>query len=330
MKNNIYIDTRWKNAGGIGTFFEGVNNINQYTPLPFSGSPASPIDTFRMAFQLRNIKKGVVFLPGYISPFKTRLPYAVTVHDLNHLERPENSSPLKIAYYNTFLKRGCLHAEYVFTVSEFSRKRIIEWAGIEPSKVVNVGNGVSPKFQPEGERINLGYEYILCVSNRKGHKNEFGTLEAFKHADIDESIKLVFTGKANSEILEKINLLKLSNRVVFTGFIPETELPKLYRSAKALIFVSFYEGFGLPVIEAMASGVPVVTSNTSSLGEISGDAALLANPNDTMDISKKLTQVINDFNVAKSLMAKGLVHSKKYTWHKTAKLIDDYLNKIHI
>ncbi|HBV6687940.1 TPA: glycosyltransferase family 4 protein, partial [Klebsiella pneumoniae] len=199
MKNNIYIDTRWKNAGGIGTFFEGVNNINQYTPLPFSGSPASPIDTFRMAFQLRNIKKGVVFLPGYISPFKTRLPYAVTVHDLNHLDRPENSSPLKIAYYNTFLKRGCLHAEYVFTVSEFSRKRIIEWAGIEPSKVVNVGNGVSPKFQPEGERINLGYEYILCVSNRKGHKNEFGTLEAFKHADIDESIKLVFTGKANSE-----------------------------------------------------------------------------------------------------------------------------------
>ncbi len=96
-----------------------------------------------------------------------------------------------------------MHAEYVFTVSEFSRKRIIEWAGIEPSKVVNVGNGVSPKFQPEGERINLGYEYILCVSNRKGHKNEFGTLEAFKHADIDESIKLVFTGKANSEILEK-------------------------------------------------------------------------------------------------------------------------------
>lgn len=74
--------------------------------------------------------------------------------------------------------------------------------------------------------------------------------------------------------------------MVFTGFIPETELPKLYRSAKALIFVSFYEGFGLPVIEAMASGVPVVTSNTSSLGEISGDAALLANPNDTMDISK--------------------------------------------
>lgn len=329
MKNKkIYIDPRWEGMGGIGTFYQQVNRINNYTTLAPDGHPASPKDTFKSSKALKSKTNAVMFFPGYIPPFSTSVPYVITVHDLNHLDRPENSSSAKKIFYNTVIKRGCRKAEYVFTVSDFSRKRIIEWSGIAAEKVINVGNGVSEKFSLEGEGIGYDFEYLLCVSNRKLHKNEIGTLEAFNSANIDKSVKLVFTGKADDFITDKIAKLGLQERVFFTGYLPEDDLPKLYRSARALIFVSFYEGFGLPVIEAMASAVPVITADNTSLGEVAGGAALLVDAADTKAIAHAIGRVFNEPELVARLRELGIANAKRYTWEKTAALVDKYLEKV--
>ncbi|MDM9677903.1 glycosyltransferase family 4 protein [Raoultella planticola] len=328
MVAKVFIDPRWKNAGGIGTFYEEINKINKYEEIFIKGNPVSPLDTLSSAKALSSLKNSVVFFPGYIPPLFSRIPFIFTIHDLNHLDREENSSTAKKIFYNTIIKKGCRSSSYIFTVSDFSRERIIEWSGVNENKVINVGNGVSPKFSPDGEMINLDYEYFLCVSNRKAHKNELGTIKAFSAANIDKKIKLVFTGKPNDEVQRLISTLGIQERVIFTGFIEAGKLPKLYRTAKALIFPSFYEGFGLPVIEAQASGIPVITSNNTSLGEISGGAAFLVEPTDVNDIVQAIELVCNNTGLVMKNVKAGLDNAKKYNWEKTSNIVDKYINKV--
>ena len=326
----IFIDKRWEKLGGIGTFSKGISRFNSYFDVDFSGNPTSPIDCIRTSFFLKKklSSNSLVFFPGYIPPLFSSYKYIFTIHDLNHLDRDENSGLFKKIFYNLIIKRGCRKAEYIFTVSEFSKSRIAEWAGVAPNKIVNVSNGVSDEFSPEGDSYHYDFSYILCVSNRKGHKNENGTLEAFAKAKIDTSVRLVFTGKENDDILEKIQSLGISERVIFTGHVSEADLPKLYRTAIGVIFVSFYEGFGLPVIEAQASGVPVITSNTSSLKEVAGDGAILVNPYDIDQISNSIEFLLGDNSEEiKSLIVRGYRNSKLYNWKKTADLVDEYIKK---
>jgi len=314
--------------GGIGTFYEQVNKINQYQVLDFEGSPASPLDTIKSSIKLSKLSEAKVFFPGYIPPLLTKHPYVITIHDLNHLDRPENSSLFKKIFYNLIIKRGCKKASYIFTVSEFSKRRIVDWSGVPSEKVINVGNGVSSSFHPDGERYDVPYDYLLCVSNRKLHKNEEGTLKAFKAANIDSSIKLVFTGKEDEHVRTIIKNLKLEDRVIFTGFIPETDLPKLYRTAKALLFVSFYEGFGLPIVEAQASGIPVITANNTSLAEIAGDAAVLVDAADIDSIAKAITDVCHSETLKNDLVKKGFENKARYSWEDTASKVHEYLSRL--
>ena len=174
----------------------------------------------------------------------------------------------------------------------------------------------------------MPYDYLLCVSNRKLHKNEEGTLKAFKAANIDSSIKLVFTGKEDEHVRTIIKNLKLEDRVIFSGFIPETDLPKLYRTAKALLFVSFYEGFGLPIVEAQASGIPVITANNTSLAEIAGDAAVLVDAADIDSIAIAITDVCHNETLRNDLVKKGLENKARYSWESTASKVHEYLSRL--
>ncbi|MCW1874107.1 glycosyltransferase family 4 protein [Erwinia sp. INIA-01] len=324
----IYIDPRWDGAGGIGTFYNNINHINEYKKINIVGQPFNPVDCWNSSKALMKINDGVVFFPGYIPPLYSKVPFVFTIHDLNHLDRKENSSVSKKIFYNTVIKKGCSRAGYIFTVSEFSKTRIVEWSGVDADKVINVGNGVSPLFFPNGERVHLGFKYLLCVSNRKGHKNELGTLLGFKKAQIDPEIKIIFTGNPDGFIKNKIAELGLQERVVFTGYLEEEYLPKLYRSALGVVFVSFYEGFGLPVAEAQASGVPVLTSYGSSLEEIAGDAACLVDPNSTDEIAKGISDICNNISLRDSLVANGIINSRRFNWDETAKHVDTYLKKL--
>jgi len=228
-------------------------------------------------------------------------------------------------YYATVLKRACHRAVSILTVSEFSRARIVEWSGVSPEKVLNVRCGVDPEYHPGADPYELPFPYLLCVSNRKRHKNEFRTVEAFARADLADGMQLVFTGKPTVELADHIEQHHVTPRVHFVGVVPDSQLPSLYRSAEALVFTSLYEGFGLPVLEAMACGTPVVTANTSALPEVAGDAALLVDPTSVEQITEAMKQIVSDTSLRQQLREKGLAQAARFSWASTSARVQELL-----
>ena len=143
-------------------------------------------------------------------------------------------------------------------------------------------------------------------------------VEAFANANLDPRLQLVFTGEKTAALANAIEKQAVSSRVVFVGTIPENRLPALYRGARALIFPSLYEGFGLPVLEAMACGTPVVTSNVTAIPEIAGDAALLVDPRSVEQISRAMETIVEDGALRQRLVDKGVKRAAQFSWTKTA------------
>jgi glycosyltransferase involved in cell wall biosynthesis len=322
----IYADQRWIGNHGIGRFARRVLNGLDYSPVPLASHPASPLDSLRLARALSNLTgNDLFFSPGYNSPLYCAAPFVFTLHDLNHIDRPENGSPLKRLYYATLMKRACQRAASIVTISEFSRRRIIDWSGVPPERVLNVGCGVDPEYRPLSDSSPLPFPYLLCVSNRKRHKNEFRTVEAFARAGLSAETRLVFTGHPTAELSACIERQHLNPRVHFVGVVAEAELPSLYRSAEALVFVSLYEGFGLPVLEAMACGTPVATANTSALPEVAGDAALLVDPTSVEQIAEAMGRIVNDNYLRQQLRSRGLAQAARFSWAETAARVQKLL-----
>jgi glycosyltransferase involved in cell wall biosynthesis len=327
----FFFDYRWVGDHGIGRVTRMLDERLCLQHLNISGKPTSPIDPLRMLFaMLKMPKDAAVFSPGYNAQLFMVRPYIFTIHDLNHIDRPENSSILKKIYYYFLLRRACHNAFRVLTVSEFSRQRIISWAHVPPKHVVNIGNGVDDCYRPDVSPYQPGYQYLLCVGNHKAHKNESRVLEAFAAAKIDSTIRLIFTGNANEELMLQCRHLGVENRVIFMGRIPEDHLPGLYKGALALVFPSLYEGFGLPVIEAMACGTPVLTSNTTSLPEVAGDAALLVDPTSINQIKTAIGQLCSDAGLRRSLSQKGLQRAKFFKWDEVANKVKAVLNQMEM
>lgn len=314
----IYADQRRIGDHGIGRFARHVLAAFDYCPVPLETDPDSPLDPWRLTRALSKLTPwDFFFSPGYNPPLYCTAPFVFTLHDLNHLDRQENSSRLKRLYYATVVKRACHLSANILTVSEFSRDRIIEWSGVPPEKVVNVGCGVGLEYHSEVAPYNLSYPYLLCVSNRKLHKNEFRTVEAFARARLPETMRLVFTGEPTLELADCVKRNHVTERVQFLGLISDAHMPSLYRGAEALVFVSLYEGFGLPVLEAMACGTPVVTSNTSALPEIAGDAAILVDPTCVEQIVESIERIVCDMSLRQQIRDKGLLQAAEYSWERT-------------
>ncbi|MBU8944447.1 glycosyltransferase family 4 protein [Klebsiella quasipneumoniae] len=326
MKKKIHFDSRWCGEHGIGRYAKEIEKRNpQFNRITSKIKPSSPLDVFYITAYLA-LHHGVYFSPGYNAPFIFLKRCVISVHDLNHVDIEHNSSFLKRLYYNLILKRACRHSLKIFTVSEFSKKRICEWANVSPSKIKVVGNGVSAEFNKDV--VPFPGSYIIVVGNRKKHKNELRAIEAFSRASLSESIKLVFTGECSDELKEKINSLNLGDKVIFVGKVSNDELASLYKGALMLLFPSLYEGFGLPVIEAMACGTPVITSNVTSLPEISGNAALLVDPYSIDAITKAIELISNDVEVRNQLITDGYTQAKKYSWEQTVEKIDKEIKEL--
>ncbi|KAB8305480.1 glycosyltransferase family 4 protein [Rahnella contaminans] len=327
MKNITY-DKRWEGSHGIGRFSTEITKRLTFSHyLNSKIKPTSVLDIFVTAWTLL-FSRDIFFTPGFNAPYIAASRSIITIHDLNHIDMPGNSSFLKRVYYDLILKRGCRKALVIFTVSEFSKKRIVDWSGVDTSKVIVVGNGVSNDFTPRVQPYRPGYPYLFCVSNRKAHKNEIRLIRAFAQAKTDNEVILLLSGNATPELTDLIGQLNLNERVKFTGFINDNDLPSYYRGATALIMPSLYEGFGLPVIEAMACGIPTIASRTTSLGEIAGDCALLVDPTNIEDIANSISQLFYDVELRQRLSEKGLEHVKLYTWDKTVKKIEDAISAI--
>ena len=326
----LLFDARWIGDHGIGSFARVLDQRLGLPHLRIGGSPSSPFDPLRMlvAIMFRTPRGACVFSPGYNAPLFLVRPYVFTIHDLNHIDCPENTSRLKRLYYRFIMQRAARNAFRVLTVSCYSRQRIVEWAGIDACRVVNVGNGVDACYHPDVRPYAPGYPYLLCVSNRKAHKNEPRVVKAFVQAAINPNIRLIFTGQANDALLKLSRHYGVENRVVFIGRVPEADLPSLYRGGIALVFPSLYEGFGLPVIEAMACGTTVLTSNTTSLPEVAGDAALLVDPLSVEEIAMGIERLCNDNVLRETLRERGLRRASIFSWDDVAYRVKAVLDEL--
>lgn len=325
----ILFDNSWSGRGGIGRFSDEISSRLLVKKVYITNKPASLLASIFISFYLAvRANKSLLFLPGFVPPLFFSRKYVFVIHDLNHLDRAENSSCAKKIFYNYVIKRGVYSSAAVLTVSEFSRNRIIEWSGVDANKVINVGNGVDKVFNTAVSPFEPGYPYLLCVSNRKLHKNEPMLINAFSQANVDRKIKLIMTGETTPELERLLISLDISKRIVFVGKVKDSELPGLYKGSLGLLFPSLYEGFGLPVVEAMACGVPVLTSNTTSLPEVAGDAALLVNPDSVDEISAGIERLVYDETLRAELIAKGLERAKLFSWDAVAARVQVILDEV--
>ncbi len=324
-KKKILFDTRWIGEHGIGRFAKEVRDSKltiQDLKLPWK--PTNPLDTILLTIYLI-FKKDIYFSLDTTRLFFFLKRSIITIHDLNHIDIPYNSSFLKRIYYKFVLKRACRKALCILTVSEFSKKRICEWSGRNADEVFVVGNGVSKEFlinHPTPKK-----EQILMVGNRKKHKNELNALIAFYKSNIPSSVKLVFTGSITNELDIIIDRNRLRDRVSFLGTVSNTKLAELYRESLFLLFPSLYEGFGLPIVESMACGTPVIISNSTSLPEVAGGAAIIVNPDDVEDIKDKIEKLYHDAELQNKLIEKGLLNIERYTWEMTRNKFETIMNR---
>jgi glycosyltransferase involved in cell wall biosynthesis len=318
----LYADDRRVGDHGIGQFARQVLTGIRYSRVTLKSDPDSPLDPLLLTRFLRKLKPDDLFFsPGYNPPLSCPAPFLVTLHDLNHLDRPENSNAPKRLYYEVIVKRACHMAAAVLTVSEFSRQRIAEWSGVAVNKIINVGCGVGPEFHPDVASHPLEFPYIFCASNRRKHKNEFRLVEAFARSEVAKEIRLVLTGEPTVELMHHIKRNGVQQRVHFMGHVPAAELPSLHRSAQAHVFPSLYEGFGIPAIEAMACGTPLVTSNTTALPEVVGDAALLVDPTSVDQIAEAITRILHHSALRQELRARGFARAAQFPWTRTTSLV---------
>lgn len=315
----ILFDARWIGDHGIGRFArEVMARLPAAEAVGGSITPLSPLDPFYTSWLIRKKKPAVFFSPGYNPPLHSISPFVFTIYDLIQINVPKNRSLTKSAYFRCVVRPACHRAFKVLTTSEYSRATIVEWSRVSPEKVVNVKCGVNEHYRPEGPRHEPGYPYLLYVGNRKPHKNVPGLLKAFSLSGLENRYKLVLSGEPDTETTDLIRDGKLQESVAFAGAIPEEMLPEYYRGAEVLLLPSRYEGFGLPVLEAMACGTPVVTSNRTSLPEVAGSAALLVDPDRDDEIAGAIRRVVDDSSLRERMRTQGIAQARKFSWDKTA------------
>jgi glycosyltransferase involved in cell wall biosynthesis len=295
--------------------------------IRLKGKPSHPLDSIYLTLFLLGSQKHF-FSPGYNAPIFTTHEFVFTICDLNHVDVPSNSSISKRLYYDIVMQWNAKRAFRVLTISDFSRRRIIDYFSLDADRVINIGVGVDKRFSVDGDIARPGFRYALCISNRKPHKNEIRLLKAFAMASVPTDIKLVFSGVISNELSIEIDRLNIKDRVVFNGYIAEEVLPIWYRGALAVFFPSLYEGFGLPAVEGMACGTPVLTSNVTSLPEIVGGAALLVDPYDVNAISKGIESIINDGGLSNSLRELGPIQASQYTWERVMNKVSRVLTEL--
>lgn len=316
-------DTRWNGAHGIGRFAaELYARIPGFMPVALGGRPSSPIDPIKLSGYLWRTSPRLFFSPGYNVPVGAPCPFIFCIHDLAHLQFPEYATASRRTYYRLIVRPALSRAAAVLTVSEFSRAALCDWGSIDGARVINVGNGVSDVFSPDGPVFSsTRRRYFLSVVNHRPHKNFTRTLEAFAAARLAHDFDLLSTSKPTPRMLAAVDALNLTNEVKFLAGLSDTELAALYRGATGLVFPSLYEGFGLPIVEAMACGTPVLTSSVTAMPEIAGGAAILVDPTNVEAIADGLKRMASDEGLRRTLSARGLERAKAFSWQSTSERV---------
>lgn len=265
-----------------------------------------------------------------LPPTLPRTKTAVFIHDLTFRRVPEAALPPLVAYLDSVVPRALERADVIVVNSEATKADIVEIYGTDASRIVPVQFGVHPRFTPSrspAERLRAKYDlpsapYVLAVGTiqpRKNYSRLIDALGQLRAGGVDVSLVIAGgRGWLESPIYDAVRNAKLESAVKFLGYVNDADLPALYSHAAAFAMPSLYEGFGLPILEAMACGTPVVTSNLSSLPEAAGGAALLVDPLDSEAIAHALRTILTDSTVRRQLIAQGLERVAPFVWERTA------------
>ncbi len=289
---------------------------------------------FQIPRILKRYKADVFLSPdGYLSQ-RTDVPQLGVIHDINFVHRPDDLPWLKAKYYNHFFPKFARIAKRLATVSFYSKEDITRSFKVDYDKIDVVYDGINQIFEPISqeeikevrEKYTNGAPYFLFVGALHPRKNVSGLLkafDAFKSVDGDDT-KLVIVGgemHKTGDIFETYENMRFKNDVVFTGRVLTRDLHDIFGAALALTFVPFFEGFGIPIVEAMSAGVPVICSNTTSIPEVGGNAAMYADPLKIEQITDAMIKIQRDIDLRKSLVEKGFIQKEKFSWDETARLL---------
>jgi len=357
MERLIAIDARMFEHSGIGTYLRNLlahlatleneyvfevicrrrEVLGGFAPARFRFVPAkSPIYSLSEQWEIARLARHAQLLhcPHYNAPLLYRGKLVVTIHDLIHLTDPGVRRTLAARFYaRPMFHLVARRADCIIANSEFTKQQIVEHLAVSPSKVSVAYLGVNERFRPHDHHeaflraaslLGVSRPYILFVGNLKPHKNLKTLLQAFAqigaHSDFD--LELVILGddrKWKPGLVGESTRLGLGERVIFARHVPYRDLPCVYAAAEILAMPSLIEGFGLPVLEAMACGTPVVCSRAASLPEVAGDAAEYCEPASVDDLAMALERVLRSSQLQVTLRSKGLERAKLFSWEEFAR-----------
>ena len=367
MQIGIFVVMAGRNAGGPETYEHSLvrnmaelDQTNEYCILCLSQQAANSFRLSRPNFRYRVLwpksrilsmslglpwvlkKEGVELLhAAYVAPPFVPVNYLFTLHCSSTFIHPEFYPPTVRLRLNSLINNAIKYAKHIICVSQHVMESVIEHYGISQERMSVVHNGIGKNFRPvessEYSRILSRYDikddYMLFVGRFEPRKNITRILEAFNiyRHEVDNKTKLVLAGNktwSRKEVDETISRLDLASHILEIGHVDNDDLPALYSGTKAFIFPSLWEGFGIPVIEAMACGAPVLTSNLSALPEIAGNAALLVDPYSVTDIAAGMQRIVGETSLRSQLRQRGLVRAQEFSWQKTAQETFTVYNKL--
>lgn len=341
----IAIDGRsafFYNGSGIGNYsYELIKNIIKINTLHSidiysnTSSNHKSESFWEFAQNTINLKKqyDVLLNPhnGIGLPNKNTKKIVTTLHDIIPTKLPETVSNNYLKIYNKNIKYILTKSDIILTVSNFSKNDICNTFSINKNKIHVTYLAPSKIYYPLNKtycknflfkNYKINFEYILYIGSFSPRKNILGLIEAFSKICIkNPTIKLLIVGlkgKSYEIYLNRSLKLNLENKIIFTDFIETNHLPYFYNGATCFIYPSFYEGFGLPPLEAMACGIPVIASNLTSIPEILKNAPIYINPHNIDDIYEKINLILNDKLLHKTFVQKSIEHSKLFSWEKTS------------
>jgi glycosyltransferase involved in cell wall biosynthesis len=314
-----------------------------FRAVPERSSGYSIREQIAVPLHLRRERPDLFHAPHYVLPPLTPCRSVVTIHDCIHLRFPQYlPSRLGYAYARSSMWAAAHRSARVLTVSEASKRDILRYFRVPESKITVIYNAIDERFSEEPpadevmrvqERYQLYDPFILYAGNIKPHKNLERLIEAFdiiRHGELRE-VKLLIIGDEISKyatLRRTVHRYKLHKHVRFFGFVPDATLAILYRLARVFVFPSLYEGFGLPPLEAMASGTPVITSNVSSLPEVVGDAAMLIDPYESDAIAGAIRRVMVDDRLRDDMRERGLARAREFSWARSIRRVKDIYDEI--
>jgi len=266
----------------------------------------------------------------------TAVPTVYSVYDLS-LRRYKDTHPKeRVWLFEYFIRTRLKYARHILTISEFIRQEIIDEFKVPESMVSSVPLAPDPLFSPSTpasvasvrQKYHLPTDYLLFVSSLEPRKNIALLIDALAAAKTDIPLVLVgWHGWGEKEWLNKIDSA-LKNRIILTGHMPDEDLRAVYTGATSLVYPSLYEGFGLPLLEAMACSCPVICSNTASMPEVAGDAALFIDPYNRDSLAHAIDTMVHDTELRRSFIGKGMARAEQFTWEKTARRTIDIFKRV--